>query len=251
MFVEFFVGEEDPIHRYERLRNQTPYLKLNAEGKMVVEAQKLRNVRIASLQSYLIFQERLAAWACATGRWLPAEVEQHRHWVHAKIVPFAATYSWVAVMEYDHNFRVSQHLGTLSWGDDAAALVQAKLMPHSKAVASALADLRSATKKATKPQPAARKQTGAPGSGSSRVDMVNMKTEAGDEICITFQLGKCTGACGRKHVCHMCRRTAAECKCANHKRGTGSATADVESSARAATTTISAPTAAKTAASNA
>ena len=251
MFVEFFVGEEDPLHRYERMQNQTPYLKMNAEGKMVVEAQKLRNVRIASLQSYLIFQERLEAWACATGRWTPADVLEHRHWVHAKIVPFAATYSWVAVMEYDHNFRVSQHLGTLSWTDDAVALVQAKLMPHSKAVASALADLRSATKKAAKTQPAPRKTTGAAGSGSGRVDMVNMKTEAGDEICISFQLGKCTGACGRKHVCHKCRRTAATCACTDHKRGPASAATSTGSSAQAATTTISAPTASLTAASNA
>jgi len=249
LFVEYFAGTEDPFDRFERLSALTPFLKANAEGKIVVEQEKLRNKRVGSLQSYLIFQERLAAWALATGRWTALEVEQHRGYVHGKIVPFEAVYTWAAVVEFDHNFRVSQHLRQLEWGDSATALVQAKIMPHSKEVASALSDMRAATKRMGKGGGGHGQAPPSTRTAGARVEMKNMKTAGGKDICIAFQVGRCTGGCGREHVCHVCRKAAATCACTSHKRG---AAEGASSSGSAAALTslagVSAPTAVSAAA---
>jgi len=214
VFVEYFSGEEDPLARYEQLRNMTPYLKVNGEGKVVAEQQRLRNSRVSSLQAYLVLQERLSAWMVAVGRFSLLDAEQHRGYVHALIVPFAATYTWTAVIAFDHSFRVAQHLQTVQWTSTAPALVQKHLMANSKAVVTALGELKTALAKVRGGgQPSAR--SAEPG----RLKMKHTHTEGGDEICITFQVGKCTGGCGRAHVCHVCRLKAVACKCTSHKRG--------------------------------
>jgi len=222
VFVEYFSGEEDPLARFEQLRNMTPYLKLNGEGKVVAEQQRLRNSRVSNLQAYLVLQERLSAWMVAVSRFSMQDAEQHRAYVHGLIVPFAATYTWSAVISFDHSFRVSQHLGTLGWTSTAPALVQKHLMANSKAVVSALGELKTALAKVKG------SSTQAPPSGagsSGRVKMKHTHTEAGDVICITFQVGKCPGGCGREHVCHMCRLKPGACKCKSHQRGSARSTA--------------------------
>jgi len=253
VFVEYFAGSQGLFERYEQLRNLTPFLKVNADSKIVVEQQKLRNSRVASLQSYLIFQERLAAWMLSEGRFTLLEVTQHRHYVHSKIVPFAATYTWAAVVAFDHEFRVSQHLGTLTWLSHAPALVQSHLMSKSKAVDTALTEMRALTAKmkSTRPTSGAGGGRGSASTTTGRLSMENAKTAAGEDICIAFQLGKCPGNCGRAHVCHRCRMKASACTCKQHRRDEGTGVSVRSGAAATELRTVSEPASSKAGAAGA
>jgi len=203
-FVEYFSGKLKPFERFEIDRNRESLIKMSG-GKLIVEQEKIRSKRVKDIQSYLVQQERLAAWSEHVGRWSAAEVAAHRDYVHSKIVPFAEAYEWKAVLDFDHDFRTAQFFGDVTWADDASIMVQKQLMGRSIALTTAIAEAKAATAamqaSSAKPPPSKR----------ARLELKHTHTTDGKEICIVYQLKKCVGACDRAHVCHVCR--AKPCTC--------------------------------------